>query len=166
MRKPGGVRLRGGPSPRTLAQGPGLDNPGPTSRGHRPCPVALWFWAWFVGSVPGILGFVCHNFRLKIGSKSKISDRILNIFRGPFRSTKVRARMGLSPRTLAPGPGLENPGVHCTWASPLPNCFLVLGLVCGHRAGYFGFGLAQLLAQLRPEIEDSRTDPSKCSARI
>ncbi len=32
-------------------------------------------------------------------------------------------------------------------------------LVRGYRAGYFGLGLAQLVAQIRFEIEDSRPDP-------
>ncbi len=35
--------------------------------------------------------------------------------------------------------------------------------VCGHRAGYVGLGLAQLEAQIRFDIEDSRPDPLKFS---
>ncbi len=35
--------------------------------------------------------------------------------------------------------------------------------VCGYRAGYFGLGVTQLVAQIQLEIEDHRPDPQKCS---
>ncbi len=45
-----------------------------------------------VGAVPGILGLVWPSFRPKSGSRSKISGRILERFRGPVSSAEWSVR--------------------------------------------------------------------------
>ena len=45
-----------------------------------------------------------------------------------------------------------------------PEAFgIVVCRFVGTVTGYFGIGLAQLPARIRPEIEGSRPDPYKCS---
>jgi hypothetical protein len=50
----------------------------------------------FVGTVPDVLGLVWPSFRPKSGSRSKISGRILNIYRGPFSSAESGALKSVS----------------------------------------------------------------------
>ncbi len=96
-----------------------------------------------VGTVPGILGLVGPRFRPKSGSKSKISSRILNIFRGPDSSLEKKwgtsqpvSCRGLQARWVHPNPsncpmlldGASGPGIRLPgrisagfWSTKLQN---------------------------------------------
>ncbi len=106
-----------------------------------------------VGTVPGILGLVWPSFRPNSGSKSKISDRILKRFRGPFSSAEQCTHMHARIKTRWPSGRCfalkttallghsegAQPALHPDFENQRPSrlCFLSIWGVSAHIFYYF-----------------------------